>query len=202
MNFLNDLLNNIENKEEIIEKIKGHVAENYVPKRDFNSKNEEFKQLKNHSKDLQDQLENLKANNIDNEKLTKQIEALQSENKKKEQQYKSELAAIKKNNAIEKYLSQSELKVKDVDVVKLLLNDEEINFEDNKLSGIKEQVENLKKEKAFLFESENKNNENKNRLIFDGFNIKDSSNDTSEQSLGLKLATTRNKETDIKDPWS
>lgn len=70
----------------------------------------------------------------------------------KEQSYKSEIRALRLDNAVEKALSLSG--AKSDRAVRALLEWEKMELaEDGTVSGLKEQIEELKKSEAFLFEA-------------------------------------------------
>lgn len=154
MKFLEELLEGIEGKEEIINKIKENVATNYVPKADFNSKNEELKDIKEQLAERDNQLKDLKEKATGNEDLTKQIEELQTLNETTKTEYESKIAAMNKNIAIEKAIAKSELKPLDAELIKNLVSIDKIVINDDGITGLKEQLEKIKEERPFLFEKE------------------------------------------------
>lgn len=154
MKFLEELLEGIEDKEEIIEKIKTNVAANYVPKADFNSKNEELKDVKDQLVDRDTQLKELKETAKGNEDLTKKIEELEALNETTKTEYEAKIATINKNMTIEKAIAKSELKPIDAELIKTLVDVEKVIINDDGITGLKEQLEKIKEERPFLFEKE------------------------------------------------
>lgn len=82
--------------------------------------------------------------------LNAQIKQLQKENSDKEQQYQQELIDIQRNSALNQVLTES--KVKNVKAVAALLDNDAITLKDGQLIGAKEQLENLMKTDAYLFD--------------------------------------------------
>lgn len=101
------------------------------------------------SKNAED-LKKLQKDNGDNEELKQQIKALQKENSDQETKYQESLTKIQRDSAIATLLSES--KVKNPKAVAALLDDEKIIFKDGVLSGAKEQIEELQKSDAYLFD--------------------------------------------------
>ena len=110
-------------------------SSNYIEKSKFDEVSQSKKQLEKDIKDRNKQLEDLKKSTGDNEELKKQIEQLQSDNKKKDEDHQAELKDLKLTNAIKLAIS-------------------------GKAQGLDEQVKSLEENKAFLFKSEEKNNNN------------------------------------------
>lgn len=126
----------------------------FIPKTRFDEVNNVKKSLENDLKDRDKQLENLKKSNTDNEELKSQIEKLQMENKTAQENYLAEVAKIKMNNAIE--LALKDNNVLNSKAVKALLDLEKVEFKEEKLIGLDEQIEILKKadDSKMLFRTE------------------------------------------------
>ena len=86
-----------------------------------------------------------KFEGTDPEQLKKDLADLQKK-------YDTDLTETKRNSALELALVQA--KVRDVKAAKALLNLEEIKLDGEKLLGLDNQMEGLKKDKAWLFEEE------------------------------------------------
>ena len=141
-----------ETAKKVLKVYQGSLKDKYIPIERFNEVNEEKKELRTQLDERDTQLKDLKKKAEGNEELTKQIEQLQEDNKAKEKEYKEKIAKINKDNAIERALSKPELGVQDIEVVRMLLKDDAITLnEDGELVGVKEQIETLQKEKAYLF---------------------------------------------------
>ncbi|MBP1889863.1 gas vesicle protein [Clostridium moniliforme] len=131
---------------------------NYIEKSKFDEVSQSKKQLEKDIKDRNKQLEDLKKSTGDNEELKKQIEQLQSDNKKKDEDHQAELKDLKLTNAIKLAISG---KAQDTDLVAGLIDKTKLILsEDGKITGLDEQVKSLEENKAFLFKSEEKNNNN------------------------------------------
>lgn len=120
---------------------------------DFVTKEEYQKLEEKNKKDvelLNTQLEDLKKGAGVSEELKKQIETLQNENKAKEEEYKQEIYNIKLNNEVENLLNKAGSK-NNIAVKALLLKMENIKLENDKIIGLSEQLEEVKKNNDYLF---------------------------------------------------
>ena len=123
----------------------------YVPKSRFNEVNEEKKTLAAAVSERDKQLEALKKSTGDVEGFKKQIKDLQEANKKAKEESEQALKDLKINDAIKMAVVGD---AQDVDIVSSLVDKSKIILgEDGKITGLKEQVEDLKKNKAFLFKN-------------------------------------------------
>lgn len=161
MKFLEELLKDVEleGKEEIISKVKDHVAKTYVPKSDFNSKNEELKGLKEQIEERDKQLEVLGEKAKSNKELTTQIETLKEENIKTKEELETRIAQLNKSHEIEKAISSSEFGFLDAEIVKSLIKEDDIKINDDGVIGLREQLEAIATEKPFLCKKEDKESE-------------------------------------------
>lgn len=126
----------------------------YVPKEDFDAKEQERKQLETSVNDYKTQLENLKTAAGDNETLKQQIADLQEQNRQKDLEHQNELKDLKLTNAIKVAISTS---AQDSDLVAGLVDRKKLILgEDGKVTGLDEQVKALKESKPFLFKQEQK----------------------------------------------
>ena len=112
------------------------------------------------------------------EKLTKEIETMKKEASEKEF-----------NSALDSALK--EFNSKNDKLVKALLDREKITLKDGKLEGIKEQLEEIKKENDFLFEKPV-------NPIPDFQTGSKHKSDPKPKSIGEKLAEARSQVTEIK----
>lgn len=134
--------------------IKAYLDGEYVPKARFNEVITTKKALEDQlatrnkeMKSLQKQAESAK----DVEALQKQITELTEKQKADQEDYESKLKQLKLDNAIALQIAD---KAQDVDIVSGLINrDKLIVNEDGSVTGLMEQVEDLQKNKAFLFKS-------------------------------------------------
>ena len=96
------------------------------------------------------QLDELKGKVKDNDEAQKQIADLQSQLKDSETKAQAELLSVKKNNAINNALRDAH--VRDNKAIMPFLDTDAIKYNDDGLTGLKGQIEELQKSKAFLFE--------------------------------------------------
>lgn len=126
-------------------------------KSDYEDIKAQLETANNTIKERDKQIEKLKE--VDGEKLKEEITKLQKLNKEAEKKYLDDLKELKLNNAI-KLAIHNKVFNEDMaaglfDKSKLILND------DGSVIGIDEQYENIKKDNAFLFKTnEVKNNYN------------------------------------------
>lgn len=132
--------------------IKAFLDGSYIPKSRFNEINEKNKDLVAQIADRDKQLTTLKKAAGDNESLKAQIEDLQKANKEQREAADARIKTLQLDSAIKLALGES---VQDLDIVSSLIKrDALVLGEDGKVSGLKEQVENLRKTKPFLFKQE------------------------------------------------
>lgn len=149
MEWLNEILKDVEGKEEIIKSIKKGIGENFVSKADFNTKNETVKTLEKTIRDRDEQLETLKNSKEDTQTLKATIETLQKENKANEDKYQADIKAMKLDSAIKLSIAG---KVHDEELVTGLFNkDALIVGDDGNIIGLEEQLKGLQEKKSFLF---------------------------------------------------
>lgn len=123
----------------------------YVPKSRFNEVNEEKKTLTATVTERDKQLEALKKSTGDAEKLKAEIKSLQDANKKAKEEADSAMKNLRISDAIKMAIASD---AQDVDIVSGLVDREKLIMgEDGKITGLKEQVEALKKNKPFLFKA-------------------------------------------------
>ncbi len=123
--------------------------EGYVTKEQLDTANTEKKQLQEDIKARDDQLEELKKTGGDNAELKKQIETLQEANKTEAKKHADELKELRLTSAIKLAIAG---KVHDEDMAAALFDRSKLILaEDGKVSGLNEQLESIRKEKAFLF---------------------------------------------------
>lgn len=96
------------------------------------------------------QLDELKGKVKDNDEAQKQIADLQNQLKDSETKAQAELLSVKKNNAINNALRDAH--VRDNKAIMPFLDTDAIKYNDDGLTGLKGQIEELQKNKAFLFE--------------------------------------------------
>lgn len=139
--------------DKVVEAHRDSIDGNYVTKSRFNEVNEENKTLTQQVKDRDTQLVDLGDKVKDNEELTTEIERLKEENESKSTEYQKELDKLKVKHSAERQIL--DYKARDltsvlahVDLSEAGLND------DGTVQGLKDKLDALKEEKAFLFEEE------------------------------------------------
>ena len=129
-------------------KMKSYLDGDYVTKARFNELNESKKSLAEQITERDKQLKDLKKSVGDNEDLRKQIEDLQKANKEQKDAFDNQTKALRLDTAIKLAIADS---AQDADIVSGLIDKNKLILgEDGKVTGLTEQVEALKKDKAFL----------------------------------------------------
>lgn len=127
--------------------------EGFVPRTRFNDVNEAKKKLETDIAERDTQLETLRKSSGDSEALKTQIETLQAENKTAKEKYEADMKDLKMSTAIKLSLSG---KAHDEDLVSGLFDRTKLILgEDGKITGLDEQLNALKSQKAFLFKEGN-----------------------------------------------
>ena len=135
--------------EDQAKKVMDSLDGNFVTKTRFNEVNEENKTLKQSVADRDKQLDDLKKSSGDNAELKKQIEDLQETNKSEAKKHADEMKELRLTNAIKLAVAG---KVHDEDMTAALFDRSRLILaDDGKVSGLNEQLESIRKEKAFLF---------------------------------------------------
>ena len=137
----------------------------YVTKQRFNEVNKELKQAKDTITERDNQIAELKDDEESSEALKTKIKELEKSNKEAAEKAKADLDAERKSNAIKLELMG---KVHNTDITMSQLKLDEIIMDDNGKvkSGLKEQLNALKKSDSYLFIEEkepdgnNGNNQN------------------------------------------
>ena len=159
MEWLNSILGEMDNKEEVIESIKKGIGENFVPNDVYKKKADKIKEsqseleiAKNKLAETNNTLEGLrgKADNV--EEVKSQLEAIKSEYDEYKQGEESRVNQIRKKSTLEKQLLKSNANQYAVD---LLLNDFDVdNLEldaEGNLNNFKEQLEKVQQKRPTLF---------------------------------------------------
>lgn len=95
------------------------------------------------------QLDDLKLNAGNSEELQSQIKKLQEENTIKAEEYKQALEKTQFDNEFEKALIKAN--VRDVKIASAAFNKEELKYEEGKLKGFDEQLNQIKESHEYLF---------------------------------------------------
>lgn len=153
MKWLEEILKDVENSEEIIKNIKKGIGEKFVSKEDFNNKNNEVKDLKDQLADRDRQLESLKK--VDPKQLQEEIETLKESNANKQAEFEKKIHTIKVESALDKALLSSG--AKNIRAVKALLDIDVENVkldQSGNLENILTLIEGIKTSDPYLFESD------------------------------------------------
>lgn len=119
----------------------------------------ELTKLKAQVTERDGQITELKKFKGSQEELQKKIEELENENKVKSAEFEKALLIERKNNAIRSSLISDPLgKPHDVDLVIGMVDIDKVSVDENGkiVGGFKEQLDTIKKEKAFLFQKAEK----------------------------------------------
>lgn len=138
--------------DEATKQFKEFLDGEYVPKSRFNEVNAEKKNLENAVADRDKQLKTLKDSEGDITTLKEKITQLQAENKANALQAEQDLKNLKISTAVQLAIGDTaqdaELVANLIDKSKLILG------EDGKVTGLQEQLKELKTSKSFLFKPE------------------------------------------------
>ncbi|WAW15448.1 phage scaffolding protein [Peptostreptococcus equinus] len=152
MEWLEEILKDVDGKEDIIKNIKKGIGENFVAKDDFNNKNNEVKDLKEQISERDKQLEDLKK--VDPKKLQEEIDTLKEANATKQAEYDAKIHNLKVESALDKALISSG--AKNTKAVKALLDIDVENAkfdEAGNLENISTMLDGIKTSDPYLFES-------------------------------------------------
>lgn len=123
--------------------------DSYVPRTRLNEEIQKKRNAEQSYETAKSQLETLKASAGNNEELKTQIKKLQDELKEKEGVYESQIADLRMTNAITAAIGSS---ARDPEIVASLLDKKKLILsEDGKVTGLDEQLKEIKESKAFLF---------------------------------------------------
>ena len=151
------------------------LPEDWIPKSKYNELSESKKLSDENLKKANATLEELKGKAGLSDEYKAQIDKLKEEAKKAEETHKATVAQMKRDSAIDSALASA--KARNSKAVRALLDEGKLVLnEDGTLSGLKEQIEAVKKENAFLFDSSAADNigagVNGGKPFFGGFNSK------------------------------
>lgn len=118
---------------------------NFIPKERFDEVNKDKNEYKK-------QLSDLKGKFKDNEELQNKIAELEKSNTDREEAYNKKIKELAFNSAFETELKG--LKAKDSNLIKSLLDQSKITIDGDKVTGLSEQIQAIKKERDYLFEAE------------------------------------------------
>lgn len=143
-----------EQAKKVMDLHKADINGNYIPKTRFDEINEQLKNIKTELTERDSQIASLKKFEGNSKELADKVKELQEQNKQKAAEFEKALKETKLKNAVRTSLGDS---VFDSSLVMGLIDMRKIDLDDKDevKSGLKEQVELLKKEKAFLFKEPN-----------------------------------------------
>lgn len=141
--------------ESIIKAHKEVISGNFITKHRFDEVNNELKAVKESVAERTKQIENLKKFEGDNKALIEKLSLLEETSKQKDDELQTKILLERKRNAIKlALLEDAEGKPFDAEMVLGLFNTDNIVVDEKTgqiISGYKEQNENIRKEKSFLF---------------------------------------------------
>lgn len=123
----------------------------FIPKARFDELNEAKKKAEKDVTDRDKQIAELGKTAGLSEELKKQIETLTTENQAAAEKHAAEMKDLQLSNAIKSALSG---KVHDEELVAGLFEKDKLVISDGKVVGLDEQLKTLQESKAFLFKSE------------------------------------------------
>ena len=134
------------------------------------------------------QLNELSEKAKGNEELTAQIDELKEQNEQTKTEYEEKLQQQAFEHKLESTLTAA--KVKNVKAVKALLDLDSIKLDGDNLLGLDDQLDNLKENESYLFETEEK--PNPSPQIFKPGNPDGGSNTPNDDPFAAKLAKYEN----------
>lgn len=148
-----DFLKNLGLSQEQIDKV---MEENG---NDINHEKQKSEEIKKQAQALEEQLEKAndtisKWNQLEPEKLQEQLAAITQAYEQEKADRAKEKKEMEQRNRLKEAVEQ--VGSRDADTLYKLLNVEDLKFTDDTIQGFEEQIEVLKKEKAFLFETNDK----------------------------------------------
>lgn len=156
MEWLKELLKNaeIENVEELEERISKELPKHFKPAKEFNeiseklkTANEEVKTLKTTNTNIQTEYDNYKKGSITQGEYEEKVKQIQDEanNKVKQSNFDSKLAVK---------LMSKEINARDIVDIKANLDMSKISLNGENFIGLDEQIKALKERKEYLFNKE------------------------------------------------
>ena len=152
MEWLKELLKNagVENVDDLESKISKELPKYFKPAKEFNEINEELKLVKGEKKTLEDDKKKIEDEYANFKKGAISQEDYETKKKEIEDNSKAEVAKVRLESKID--LAITNAKAKNVKSVKANLDLEKIKLDGDKLLGFDDQIEELKKSDAYLFE--------------------------------------------------
>ena len=154
MDWLKELLKNagVENADELEKSISKEIPKYFKPAKEFNDINEELKTVKGEKEALVKDKEKIESEYEKFKKGSISQEDYEAKKKEIEDNSKNELEAVKKDSKIEIALLNAG--ARNIKSVKANLNLENIKLDGDKLLGLDDQLDALKKSDSYLFTGE------------------------------------------------
>lgn len=139
-------------EEQVEDELNKILPEAWIPKSKFNELTEAEKLAKSQLEQTNKQLEELKKGSTLTEEQKKQLETLKTQLEEQKATHETEVKKLRMNHAIETELSKA--KAKNLKAARALLDESKIVLgEDGTIAGLKEQLEAMQKDNAYLFET-------------------------------------------------
>lgn len=138
--------------EDVDKKVSVEIGKNFVAKTDFNQLNETKKSLEKQIGERDSQLEELKK--VDADGLQARINELQQANETAKAEHEKQLSDLQFGFILENEISST--KAKNTKAVKALLDMDGLKLNDGKIVGLDDQLQKIKAENEYLFESDKK----------------------------------------------
>jgi len=135
----------------LISDVNKELPKHFVAKQQYNEVAEAKKKLETDVAERDKQLDELKKAAGASEELRAQIQKLQDENRQAKEKYEDDLKNLKLSSAIKAAIAG---KVHDEDLVAGLFDREKLVLDGDKVVGLDEQLKTLQESKAFLFKSD------------------------------------------------
>lgn len=141
--------------------------------------------LKSQVTDRDTQIKDLGAKVGNSDELQETIKKLESTIKDNDEKAASNLLQVKQNNAVENYLKDAG--VRDVKAVMPFIDTDTVKYDADKseLSGLKEQVENIKTDHDYLFQADDNNKPGINATAGGNPSGAPTNDDSFAKALGL-----------------
>lgn len=132
------------------------LPETHIPKNVYNELNEKYKLLDRQKKDVDALLSEAKKGLEDSQEFRSKYDALVAQQKADGERYEKTIADMKKGYAIDSALTAAG--ARNAKAVRALLDEGKITLqEDGSCTGIKEQLESIRKDNDFLFSPSDNN---------------------------------------------
>lgn len=141
--------------DDIDKKVSAEIGKGFVARADFNAANEAKKTLESQIVERDNQIKGFEKLSGDNEALKTQLTQAQEANKTAKTEYDNNLKKLTINGKIETALLGA--KARDVKAARALLDESKISIDGENVLGLNDQLEALRKDKAWLFGEDQQN---------------------------------------------